>query len=67
MMPAACRERARQCIELAQSTTREQQRKMLLDMAVKWLQLAGMTQQEIDLIAADNAAKNDKAGSPQTK
>ena len=67
MTPVACRERARQCVELAQSANREQHRKMLLDMAMKWLQLGGMSQLEIDLIAADNAAKNDKSGSPQSK
>ena len=57
MTPEACRERARQCVELPQSAS-EQHRQLLLGMAEKWLQLGGMSKDEIELIAADNASKN---------
>ena len=57
MTPANCRERARQCVELADKATNDNHRTVLLDMAVKWLRLAGLSQAEIELIQADNAAK----------
>ena len=57
MTPDKCRERARECVDLAQSATTARHRTMLLDMAAKWLQLAGMSQQEIDIIAADVALR----------
>jgi hypothetical protein len=48
--PAEFRKNAAQCIELAQTATRARDRSMLLDLAMKWLQLAGVTQHEMDLI-----------------
>ena len=57
MTPDRCRERARECVELAQTATTARHRTMLLDMAAKWLQLAGLSQQEIDVIAADVALR----------
>ena len=53
MTPDRCRERARECVELAQTANTARHRTMLLDMAAKWLQLAGLSQQELDIIAAD--------------
>jgi len=55
MTPDRCRQRARECVELAQTANSARHRTMLLDMAAKWLQLAGMSQQDIDIIAADIA------------
>jgi len=55
MTPDRCRQRARECVELAQTANSARHRTMLLDMAAKWLQLAGMSQQDIDVIAADIA------------
>ena len=53
MTPDNCRERARECVELAQTANTARHRTMLLDMAAKWLQLAGLSQQDIEIIAAD--------------
>ena len=50
------------CAELAKQTSNEVHRKILLDLAAKWLQLAGMTRREIDLIRkADKADEQSSA------
>jgi len=50
--PAEFRKNAGQCVDLAQSAMSTHHRTMLLDMAVKWLRLAGATQHEMDLIGS---------------
>ena len=53
---------ARECADLAKQTSNEVHRKILLDLAAKWLQLAGMTRHEIDLIRkADKADEQSSA------
>jgi hypothetical protein len=51
--PAEYRKHARECIELAEKTTKEHHRAMLLGMAEKWFQLATVVQRDSDLIADD--------------
>jgi hypothetical protein len=65
MTPDRCRQRARECVDLAQTASTTRHRTMLLDMAAKWLQLAGMSQQDIDVIAAD--AAHEKTSKPQAR
>jgi hypothetical protein len=48
--PAEFLENAHECVELASKTLNAVHRKMLLGLAVQWLQLAGATRQEIELI-----------------
>ena len=49
--PAEFLENARECVELAKRTTNTTHRKLLVDLCVKWLQLAGVTRREIGLIS----------------
>jgi hypothetical protein len=37
---AECRKYAQECVELAQTSTNERHRRLLLEMAEKWLRLA---------------------------
>jgi hypothetical protein len=48
--PTEFLQNAYECVELANRTHNAVHRKMLLDLAVKWLQLAGATRHEIKLI-----------------
>jgi hypothetical protein len=48
--PAEFLENAHECVELASKTLNAVHRKLLLGLAVQWLQLAGATRQEIELI-----------------
>jgi predicted DNA-binding ArsR family transcriptional regulator len=48
--PAEFCQNARECLDLAKHTNNEVHRKMLLDLAAKWLHLAGVTRHEIGLI-----------------
>jgi hypothetical protein len=57
--PAEFLQNAHECGELASRTHNAVHRKMLLDLAVKWLQLAGATRHEIELIR--NADKRSAA------
>ena len=47
--PADYCQNARDLLDLARRARNEAHRKLLLDLAVSWLQLAGMTRQEIEL------------------
>lgn len=59
MTPEKCRERARECVELAQTANTPRHRAELLDLAAKWLKLAGLSASEIEILAA---AKKDDNG-----
>jgi hypothetical protein len=48
--PANYCQNAQDCLDLARRARNEAHRKLLLDLAGKWLQLAGMTRGEIELI-----------------
>jgi hypothetical protein len=48
--PAEFCQNAHECSELAKHTTNSVHRGILLDLAVKWLQLAGVTRREIELM-----------------
>jgi hypothetical protein len=48
--PADFCRNAHDCVELAKHTHNEVHRRLLVDLAVKWLQLAGVTRREIRLI-----------------
>jgi hypothetical protein len=41
---------AHECIELAKHTANTAHHKLLVDLAVKWLQLAGVTRREIKFL-----------------
>jgi len=47
--PADYCQNARDLLDLASRARNEAHRNLLLDLAAKWLQLAGMTRQEIEL------------------
>jgi hypothetical protein len=49
--PADYCENAQDCLDLARRARNEAHRKLLFDLAGKWLQLAGMTRGEIELIS----------------
>jgi hypothetical protein len=49
--PADFCENAQECLGLASRTANPIHRTLLLDIAVKWLQLAGATRQEIELLS----------------
>ena len=57
--PAEFCRNAHECSELAKRTTNAVHRKILLDLAVKWLQLAGVTRRETELMT--NADKQSAA------
>jgi hypothetical protein len=57
--PTEFLQNAQECVELASKTHNAVHRKMLLGVAVKWLQLAGATRHEIELIR--NADKQSAA------
>jgi hypothetical protein len=48
--PAEYCQNAHDCLDLARRTCNGVHRKLLLDLAVKWLQLAGMTRREIETV-----------------
>jgi hypothetical protein len=48
--PADFLRNAHECIELARHTANTAHQKLLVDLAVKWLQLAEVTRREIGLI-----------------
>jgi len=48
--PADYCQNAQDCLDLARRARNEAHRKLLLDLASKWFQLAGMTHGEIELI-----------------
>jgi hypothetical protein len=48
--PAEFCENALECIGLASGTANSVHRTLLLDIAIKWLHLAGATRQEIELV-----------------
>jgi hypothetical protein len=48
--PVDYSQNAQDCLDLARRARNEAHRKLLLDLAAKWLQLAGMTRGEIELI-----------------
>jgi hypothetical protein len=48
--PAEFRRNADECVELAKNTNNAVHKELLLGLAAKWLQLAGMTHREIELI-----------------
>ena len=48
--PADYCRNAQDCIDLARRTHNEAHRKLLLDLAAKWLHLAGVTRHETELI-----------------
>jgi hypothetical protein len=52
--PADYCQNAQDCLDLARRARNEAHRKLLLDLAAKWLQLAGMTHGEIELIRKDD-------------
>ena len=47
--PTEFLQNAHDCIELAKHTTNAVHRKLLVNLAVNWLQLAGVTRREIEL------------------
>jgi hypothetical protein len=48
--PAEFRRNAHECIELAKNTNNAVHKELLLGLAAKWLQLAGITRHETELI-----------------
>jgi hypothetical protein len=52
--PADYCRNAQDCIELARNARNESHRKLLVNLAAQWLQLAGMTRQEIAVITKDD-------------
>jgi hypothetical protein len=50
--PADFLQNAHDCVELAKHTNNEVHRRLLVDLAVNWLQLAGVTRREIGLITS---------------
>jgi hypothetical protein len=50
--PAEFLQNARECGELAKHTNNAVHREMLLGLAAKWLELAGMTRRETELITS---------------
>jgi hypothetical protein len=58
-MPAEFCRNARECAELAKQTNNEVHRKILLDLAAKWLHLAGATRHEIELIRTADKQTSD--------
>jgi hypothetical protein len=49
--PAEFHQNAHECVELAKRTSNTVHRDLLLGLATKWLQLAGVTRREIELTA----------------
>ena len=52
--PADYCQNARDLLDLVRRARNEAHRKLLLDLAVSWLQLAGMTRREIEMITNPN-------------
>jgi hypothetical protein len=50
--PADFLRNAHECIELAKRSTNTAHQRLLTDLAVKWLQLAGVTRREIELVTS---------------
>jgi predicted DNA-binding ArsR family transcriptional regulator len=48
--PADFCQNAHDCLDLARHCRNEVHRKLLLDLATKWFELAGMTRREIELL-----------------
>jgi hypothetical protein len=48
--PAEFIQNAHDCISLAKRTTNAVHQRLLVNLAVKWLQLAGMTRREIETV-----------------